>query len=95
MSTHALTIGVSTVTAVHLDTNSAQAVDTLRMLRSSEALTSLVAQAQALIPETVADAVDQDFTWNQIAHCLGVSVSAARRRYAARTPDRRVPLNPD
>ena len=56
-------------------------------------LTSLIAQARALLPDAVADARNQDHTWADIAKQLGVSVDTARRRYAART--RRAPIDPD
>jgi hypothetical protein len=96
-----LTIGTSTVTAPYIDDDSAQviadAIDTLRLLRSAEmynsadhlsVLASLATQTQALIPDAIADAVEQGFTWTQIAHSAGISPAAARRRYAARTNPR-------
>ncbi len=78
----------------------AEAIEMLRIAHGGEAynsadrltlLASLAAGANALIPDAIADAVDQGFTWEQIAHCAGLSPAAARRRHAARTPDRRPP----
>jgi hypothetical protein len=46
------------------------------------ALASLIAEAEAAIPDAVADAIDQDHRWQDIAICLGITPSAARRRYA-------------
>jgi hypothetical protein len=48
------------------------------------ALTSLIAQATARIPGTVADAADQDYPWDDIAICLDITPGTARRRYAQR-----------
>lgn len=94
-----LTIGVATVAAPQLDDDSAvaleEALKTLRLLRSGEtynsadrltALASLAAHVQAMLPGAIADAVEQGFRWEQIAHCAGLSVSAARRRYAQAPP---------
>ena len=96
-----LTIGTSTVTAPYIDDDSAQviedAIDTLRLLRSAEMynsadhlslLVSLANQTRALIPDAIAQAVEQGFTWTQIAHSAGISPAAARRRHAARTNQR-------
>jgi hypothetical protein len=102
-----LTIGVSVVTAPYIDDDSAQviadAIDTLRLLRSAEMynsaddlslLVSLATQARALIPDAIDAAVEQGFTWTQIAHSAGISPAAARRRHAART-NRKPPIEPD
>ncbi|MDE3206342.1 MAG: hypothetical protein KGQ66_19210 [Acidobacteriota bacterium] len=43
-------------------------------------LASLQADIHARIPAVVADARDQDYSWNQIATSLGISPAAARRR---------------
>jgi hypothetical protein len=101
-----LTIGNSSVTAPVIDEHSAQiletAIEALTAARSGEtynaadrltSLASLAAQAQALIPDAIADAVDQDFTWTQITHSAGLTPAAARRRHAART--RRPPTDID
>jgi hypothetical protein len=90
-----LTIGASSVAAPQLDGDATTAVEealeTLRLLRNGErynnadrltALSSIALAAQALLPDAIADAVEQGFTWDQIAHCAGTSTSAARRRYA-------------
>ena len=89
-----LTIGVSTVVAPQIDNDSAtaleQALEILRLLRGGEpynsadrltALTSITAAAHAALPDAIADAVEQGFTWQQIAHSAGISISVARRRH--------------
>jgi hypothetical protein len=48
-----------------------------------QVLASIVAQIKARIPDAVADARDQDHRWHDISVCLGISVAAARRRFAA------------
>lgn len=45
------------------------------------ALASLLAQAQRLLPEAVAQARDQGLTWQEIGQLLGVSAATAARRY--------------
>jgi hypothetical protein len=45
------------------------------------ALTSLIAQAQQLLPQAVADARDQELTWTQIGELLGTTAATAARRY--------------
>ncbi|MGH7748583.1 MAG: hypothetical protein ACREQ5_28065 [Candidatus Dormibacteria bacterium] len=45
-------------------------------------LASLIQQANARIVDAVAEALDQDHLWCDIALCLGVSTSTARRRYS-------------
>jgi hypothetical protein len=50
------------------------------------ALASLLAQAQALLPEAVTAAPDQDLTWDQIGQLLGLTGPAAARRYRPATP---------
>jgi hypothetical protein len=96
-----LTIGHSAVAAPMADDDSraalAEALEVLRLLRHGDmfnaadrltALASIAAEVEAELPDAVADAVDQDFTFEQIAHCAGVSVSAARHYASAdqRTP---------
>ena len=44
-------------------------------------LASLLAQGQVLLPGAVAQARDQDLTWDQIGELLGVTGSTAARRY--------------
>jgi hypothetical protein len=73
-----------------------EAVDTLGELRTPywlgdcavrlHALASLLAQAQALLPEAVTAARDQDLTWEQIGQLLGLTGPAAARRYRPATP---------
>jgi hypothetical protein len=45
-------------------------------------LVTLVAGADALLPDAVADARCRGYTWNRIAERLGSTIPAARRRYA-------------
>src|SRR5450759_2779447 len=49
------------------------------------ALASLLAQAHALLPDAVAQARDQDLTWDQIGALLGLPGPAAARRYRPTT----------
>jgi hypothetical protein len=58
-------------------------------------LASLIAQAEALLSDAVADARDQDHPWADIADQLGVTADAARRRYAHHHRTRSVPIDPD
>jgi hypothetical protein len=44
------------------------------------ALTSLIAQAQQLLPQAVHDARDQELTWTQIGELLGTTAATAARR---------------
>lgn len=46
-------------------------------------LVSLVAEAGGRLPDAVADARDQAYTWDQIAERLAITVGTARRRYGA------------
>jgi hypothetical protein len=57
------------------------------------ALASLIAQAQAAIPDVVADARDCDYLWEEIATSLAIAPTTARRRYSAhaRNHQREVP----
>jgi hypothetical protein len=94
-----LTIGNSVVAAPMADDDSrtalAEALEILRLLRDGEmfnaadrltALASIAAEVDAELSDAVADAVDQGFPFEQVAHCAGVNVSAARRRYASANP---------
>ena len=58
-------------------------------------LASLIAQAEALIPDAVADGRERDFWWSEIADELGVTTAIARRRYGAYTRGRTLPIDPD
>jgi len=68
-----------------------EAIDTLAELRTPywlgdsavrlHALASLLKQGQALLPHAVAQARDQDLTWDQIGQLLGLTGPVAARRY--------------
>jgi hypothetical protein len=67
-----------------------EAVESLVCLRGSgpgdagaalSALASLIAEAQARLPDAVADARERDYTWVEIATRLATTASTARRRY--------------
>jgi hypothetical protein len=58
-------------------------------------LVSLIAQAETLLADAVADARDQDHQWADIAAQLGVTADTARRRYSRHHRTRSVPLDPD
>jgi hypothetical protein len=68
-----------------------QAIDQLARLRTPywlgdsavrlHALTSLIAQAERLLPQAVHDARDQEHTWAQIGELLGTTAATAARRY--------------
>jgi hypothetical protein len=45
------------------------------------ALASLIAQAEQLLPQAIADARDQELTWTQIGELLGTTATTAARRY--------------
>ena len=45
------------------------------------ALTSLITQAQQLLPQAVHDARDQELTWAQIGEFLNTTATTAARRY--------------
>lgn len=66
------------------------AVETLVCLRGSgrgdagavlSCLASLIAEAQARLPDAVADARDGDCTWAEIGSLLATTASTVRRRY--------------
>jgi hypothetical protein len=68
-----------------------EAVDALAALRTPywlgdsavhlHALASLLAQAQRLLPDAVAQARDQELTWDEIGQLLGLTGATAARRY--------------
>jgi hypothetical protein len=68
-----------------------EAIDQLARLRTPywlgdsavrlHALTSLIAQAQQLLPDAVRDARDQELTWTQIGELTGTTAATAARRY--------------
>lgn len=75
------------------------AVESLACLRGSvssdagaalSCLASLIAEAQSRLPDVVAAARDQDYTWPEIAARIGATASTARRRYG--NPARRAAL---
>lgn len=45
-------------------------------------LVTLIAEAEARLPDAVVDARVRGYTWNRIAERLGCTVSAARHRFA-------------
>ena len=71
--------------------SSAEAIESLAQLRTAywlgdsavhlHALTSLIAQAQQLLPRAVHDARDQELTWAQIGELLNTTAATAARRY--------------
>jgi hypothetical protein len=81
--------------APRIDSDSAavltEAIDALAAIRTPywlgdagvhlHALTSLHAHAERLLPDAVAQARDQNLTWHEIGQLLGVSATAAARRY--------------
>ena len=79
-----------------------QAVFSLTMLRSPtehgdagarlHALTSLIAQAEALLPDAVADAWDQDYSWKDIDRRMALPEMTVRHRYFHHTCTRVVPF---
>jgi hypothetical protein len=68
-----------------------QAIDDLARLRTAywlgdsavrlHALTSLITQAQQLLPQAIHDARDQELTWAQVGELLGTTPATAARRY--------------
>jgi hypothetical protein len=68
-----------------------EAIDALAAIRTPywlgdsgvhlHALTSLHGQAQQLLPDAVAQARDQDLTWQEIGQLLGITAATAARRY--------------
>ena len=47
--------------------------------------TSLIAQAEQLLPQAVHDARDQELTWTQIGELLNTTAATAARRYRNKT----------
>jgi hypothetical protein len=59
-------------------------------------LVSLLAEADAMLAEAVADARDQGYTWDDVAMRLGTTASAARHRWGSYARSRRsLPLATD
>ncbi len=81
------------------------AVEDLVLLRSPmwsgdagavlHALASLEAQINEWLPDAVADARDQEYSWPEIARLIGVKTATAKRRFAAHARSRRSPLDAD
>jgi hypothetical protein len=75
-----------------------EAIDALAALRTPywlgdsgahlHALASLLAQAEQLLPDAVAQARDQELTWDEIGQLLGICGPTAARRYRHPTPTR-------
>ena len=59
------------------------------------ALASLSAQIELALPDAVADARDQDYTWGEIARLLGRPKRAVKRGYAAHAERPRLPFELD
>ena len=57
------------------------------------ALASLAAQIQQWLPDAVADARDQEYSWAEIARMIGITTATTQRRFAAHARDRRPPLD--
>jgi hypothetical protein len=70
-----------------------EAVESLVLLRSPmhlgdaastiSALVSLIAETESRLADAVADARDQDYSWDDIASRLATTAATAQRRYAA------------
>lgn len=70
-----------------------EAVDSLVLMRSPmylgdaavtiSALVSLIAEAESRLADAIADARDQDYSWDEIASRLATTATVARRRYSA------------
>ncbi len=68
-----------------------EAIDALASLRTPywlgdagvhlHALTSLLEQARRQLPEAIAQAREQGLTWHEIGQLLGITATAAARRY--------------
>jgi len=94
---------------VVLDDDSAEAIEeavrSLELSRSPmnqgdgalrvHVLATLIAQANALLPDAVADARDQDHPWSDIAPQLGLTANTARRRYSRYHQTRNLPIDAD
>jgi len=59
------------------------------------ALASLSVEIARALPDAVADARDQDYSWGEIAELLGRPKRTAKRGYAAHAKQRRVPFELD
>jgi hypothetical protein len=73
-----------------------EAIETLARLRTPywlgdsgvrlHALASLTAQAEALLPQAIHDAREQELTWAEIGQLLHISIASAQRRHRQRPP---------
>ena len=59
------------------------------------ALASLAAQITEWMPDAVADARSQDYSWPEIARFIGVKPATARRRFAEHVANWRPMTDPD
>ena len=59
------------------------------------ALASLAAQINAWMPDAVAGARSQDYSWSEIARFIGVKPATARRRFAEHVANWRPMTDPD
>jgi len=59
------------------------------------ALASLAAEISLSLSDAVADARDQDYSWDEIAELLGRQKRTVKRGYAAHAKTRRPPIDPD
>ncbi len=81
------------------------AVNDIVMLRSPmwsgdagavlHALASLTAHIQEWLPDAVAEARSQDYSWPEIARFIGVKPATARRRFAEHVANWRPMTDPD
>lgn len=58
-----------------------------------DALASLAAHITATVPDVLADARSQGYTWEEIAGLLGGTTRAVKRRYATHAKHWRPPLD--
>jgi hypothetical protein len=59
------------------------------------AMASLADTINAYMPDAVADARDQDYTWAEIAQLLGDTKASIKQRYARHANSRTPPLDHD
>jgi hypothetical protein len=60
-----------------------------------DALASIAAEITAAVPDVIADARSQGYTWGEIAALLGGTKRAVKHRYAANAKQWRPPLDLD
>ena len=59
------------------------------------ALASMAVQIEAWLPDAVAEARSQDYSWPEIARFIGVKPATARRRFADHVANWRPMIDPD